>query len=175
VRLAETLAAYERGEINVLINAQLLAEGWNSPRATGLHAPRADGVARVYQQRIGRIMRLHPRKEAGIVVDFVPKGATHNERVVSLHSLSTRTSTARGARHARPAPPLAAPRPAAAHARRRGSCPVTQDVRGASASSSASGSASIRSTSTRTSSATGRRSAGRQIRFDERADVRRRS
>ena len=32
-------------------------------------------------------MRLHPRKEAGIVVDFVPKGATHSERVVSLHSL----------------------------------------------------------------------------------------
>ena len=32
-------------------------------------------------------MRIHPRKEAGIVVDFVPKGATHNERVVSLHSL----------------------------------------------------------------------------------------
>ena len=32
VRLAETLAAYERGEINVLINAMLLAEGWNSPR-----------------------------------------------------------------------------------------------------------------------------------------------
>src|SRR5579871_386777 len=87
VRLAETLAAYERGEINVLINAQLLAEGWNSPRATiCMHlAPTAS--KRVYQQRIGRIMRLHPRKEAGIVVDFVPKGATHNDRVVSLHSL----------------------------------------------------------------------------------------
>src|SRR2546425_3975231 len=42
---------------------------------------------RVYQQRIGRIMRMHPRKEAGIVVDFVPKAATHNKRVVSLHSL----------------------------------------------------------------------------------------
>ena len=42
---------------------------------------------RVYQQRIGRIMRIHPRKEAGIVVDFTPKAATHNERVVSLHSL----------------------------------------------------------------------------------------
>jgi hypothetical protein len=42
---------------------------------------------RVYQQRIGRIMRIHPRKEAGVVVDFVPKAATHNERVVSLHSL----------------------------------------------------------------------------------------
>src|ERR1041384_3453209 len=42
---------------------------------------------RVYQQRIGRIMRLHPRKEAGIVVDFVHRSATHNDRVVSLPSL----------------------------------------------------------------------------------------
>src|ERR671935_39243 len=35
----------------------------------------------------GRTMRLHPRKEAGVVVDFVNKGATHNERVITLHSL----------------------------------------------------------------------------------------
>ncbi|HEY9458314.1 MAG TPA: DEAD/DEAH box helicase family protein, partial [Gaiella sp.] len=85
--LAETLAAYERGEINVLINAQLLAEGWNSPRATVCMHLAPTASKRVYQQRIGRIMRTHPRKEAGIVVDFVPKGATHSERVVSLHSL----------------------------------------------------------------------------------------
>ena len=32
-------------------------------------------------------MRLHPRKEAGVVVDFVQKGATHTDRVVTLHSL----------------------------------------------------------------------------------------
>ncbi len=87
VRLAETLAAYERGEINVLINAMLLAEGWNSPRATVCMHLAPTASKRVYQQRIGRIMRTHPRKEAGIVVDFTPKGATHNERVVSLHSL----------------------------------------------------------------------------------------
>jgi superfamily II DNA or RNA helicase len=87
VRLAETLAAYERGEINVLINAMLLAEGWNSPRATVVMHLAPTASRRVYQQRIGRIMRIHPRKEAGIVVDFVPKAATHNERVVSLHSL----------------------------------------------------------------------------------------
>jgi ribonuclease E len=87
VRLAETLAAYERGEINVLINAMLLAEGWNSPRATVCMHLAPTASRRVYQQRIGRIMRMHPRKEAGVVVDFVPKGATHNERVVSLHSL----------------------------------------------------------------------------------------
>ena len=87
VKLAEILAAYERGEIDILINAMLLAEGWNSPRATVCMHLAPTASRRVYQQRIGRIMRMHPRKEAGVVVDFTPKGATHNERVVSLHSL----------------------------------------------------------------------------------------
>ena len=87
VKLAEILAAYERAEIDVLINAMLLAEGWNSPRATVVMHLAPTASKRVYQQRIGRIMRIHPRKEAGIVVDFTPKAATHNERVVSLHSL----------------------------------------------------------------------------------------
>jgi superfamily II DNA or RNA helicase len=87
VKLAAILAAYERGEIDVLINAMLLAEGWNSPRATVVMHLAPTASKRVYQQRIGRIMRIHPRKEAGIVVDFVPKAATHTERVVSLHSL----------------------------------------------------------------------------------------
>jgi ribonuclease E len=87
VQLAEILASYERGDIDVLINAMLLAEGWNSPRATVVMHLAPTASRRVYQQRVGRIMRIHPRKEAGIVVDFVPKGATHHERVVSLHSL----------------------------------------------------------------------------------------
>ncbi|MGH3132526.1 MAG: DEAD/DEAH box helicase [Gaiellaceae bacterium] len=97
-RLAETLAAYERGEINVLINAQLLAEGWNSPRATVCMHLAPTASRRVYQQRIGRIMRIHPRKEAGVVVDFVPKAATHNERVVSLHALLNADFYREGAR-----------------------------------------------------------------------------
>src|SRR3990172_2009591 len=50
-RLAETLAAYERGEINVLINAMLLAEGWNSPRATVCMHLAPTASRRVYQQR----------------------------------------------------------------------------------------------------------------------------
>jgi superfamily II DNA or RNA helicase len=97
-RLAETLAAYERGEINVLINAQLLAEGWNSPRATVCMHLAPTASRRVYQQRIGRIMRMHPRKEAGIVVDFVAKGSTHNDRVVSLHALLSADFYREGAR-----------------------------------------------------------------------------
>jgi ribonuclease E len=87
LRLAETLAAYERGEINVLVNAQLLAEGWNSPRATVCMHLAPTASRRVYQQRIGRVMRMHARKEAGAVVDFVDAAATHNERTITLHSL----------------------------------------------------------------------------------------
>src|SRR5436309_3835843 len=98
VKLAGTLAAYERGEINVLINAMLLAEGWNSPRATVVMHLAPTASRRVYQQRIGRIMRTHPRKEAGIVVDFVTKAATHNDRVISLHSLLNADFYREGAR-----------------------------------------------------------------------------
>jgi ribonuclease E len=87
LRLAETLAAYERGEINVLINAMLLAEGWNSPRAAVCMHLAPTASRRVYQQRIGRIMRTHPRKEAGVVVDFVDPAATHTERTITLHTL----------------------------------------------------------------------------------------
>jgi ribonuclease E len=86
-QLAETLAAYDRGEINVLVNAQLLAEGWNAPRATVCMHLAPTASRRVYQQRVGRIMRLHRRKEAGIVVDFAEPGAPHTERVITLHSL----------------------------------------------------------------------------------------
>src|SRR5213080_1053024 len=129
VRLAETLAAYERGELNVLINAMLLAEGWNSPRATVVMHLAPTASKRVYQQRIGRIMRTHPRKEAGIVVDFVAKGATHNDRVVSLHSLLDADFYREGAR-VTPAPRRRSQR----RARRRLTpapwlVPVTPDVR----------------------------------------------
>src|ERR1041384_6856986 len=84
---------------------------------------------RVYQQRIGRIMRLHPRKEAGIVVDFVHKSATHNDRVVSLHSLLDADFYREGAR--------VTPAPRRRHQRRARRyltpapwlVPVTPDVR----------------------------------------------
>ena len=87
VKLAEILAAYERGEIDILINAMLLAEGWNSPRATVCMHLAPTASRRVYQQRIGRVMRLAPRKEAGIVIDFVDDAATHNDRTITIHSL----------------------------------------------------------------------------------------
>src|ERR671918_2806262 len=88
--LTRILAAYERGEIDVLVNAQLLAEGWNSPRATVCMHLAPTASKRVYQQRVGRIMRTHPGKEAGIVVDFVHPATKHDDPVVTLHSLLDR-------------------------------------------------------------------------------------
>jgi hypothetical protein len=74
-------------------------------------------------------MRMHPRKEAGIVVDFVNKGATHNDRVISLHSLLGADFYREGAR-VTPAPRRRPNR----RARRKLSpapwlVPVTPDVR----------------------------------------------
>jgi len=88
--LAEILARYERGDIDVLINAQLLAEGWNSPRATVCVHLAPTASKRIYQQRVGRVTRRHPGKEAGLVVDFVHPATKHDDPVVTLHSLLDR-------------------------------------------------------------------------------------
>ncbi len=88
--LTRILAAYERGEIDVLVNAQLLAEGWNSPRATVCMHLAPTASRRIYQQRVGRVTRRNPGKESGIVVDFVHPGMTHDDPVVTLHSLLDR-------------------------------------------------------------------------------------
>ncbi len=88
--LARILAEYERGTIDVLINAQLLAEGWNSPRATVCMHLAPTASKRIYQQRVGRVTRRHPGKEAGIVIDFVHPATKHDDPVVTLHSLLDR-------------------------------------------------------------------------------------
>jgi ribonuclease E len=88
--LTRVLAAYERGEIDVLINAQLLAEGWNSPRATVCMHLAPTASKRIYQQRVGRVTRRTPGKESGIVVDFVHPATPNDDPVVTLHSLLDR-------------------------------------------------------------------------------------
>src|SRR4051794_25711438 len=88
--LAQILARYEAGDIDVLVNAQLLAEGWNSPRATVCMHLAPTASKRIYQQRVGRVTRRHLGKEAGIVVDFVHPATKHDDPVVTLHSLLDR-------------------------------------------------------------------------------------
>src|SRR5207244_11062646 len=64
--------------------------GWNSPRATACgHLP-PTASKRIYQQRVGRVTRRHPGKEAGLVVDFVHPATKNDDPVVTLHSLLDR-------------------------------------------------------------------------------------
>jgi superfamily II DNA or RNA helicase len=59
--LAEILAAFERGEVDVLCNAMLLAEGWNPPRATICMHLRRPPPARLSAAR----RPSHPRAPPG--------------------------------------------------------------------------------------------------------------
>src|SRR4051794_19883825 len=68
----------------------LLAEGWNSPRATVCMHLAPTASKRIYQQRVGRVTRRNPGKEAGIVVDFVHPATTHDEPIITLHKLLDR-------------------------------------------------------------------------------------
>ena len=153
-QLARILADYESGKIDVLVNAQLLAEGWNSPRATiCMHlAPTAS--KRIYQQRVGRVTRRHPGKEAGIVVDFVHPATKHDDPVVTLHSLLDRDVYRGGAIVVGP---VRRGRGRRVRVERR-VLPVTPIPSGAHRYSSASCGGSRSSTSTTASSTCGRRS-----------------
>src|SRR5438477_2036167 len=89
-QLARILADYDPGKIDVLVNAQLLADGLNTPRATACVHLAPTASKRIYQQRVGRVTRRHPGKEAGLVVDFVHPATKNDDPVVTLHSLLDR-------------------------------------------------------------------------------------
>ena len=110
VKLAEILAAYERAEIDVLVNAMLLAEGWNSPRATDRHAPRADRV----EARLPAADRPHharPSAQGGGRRHRLHAEGSDAQRARRLAALAARRRLLprRRARHPRSAPAHAAP------------------------------------------------------------------
>lgn len=73
---AEVLAAFDRGEYNVLCNSMLLTEGWDCPSVDCIVVLRPTKVRSLYCQMIGRGTRLHPGKESLLVLDFL----WHTER-----------------------------------------------------------------------------------------------
>ena len=73
---AEVLAAFDRGEYNVLCNSMLLTEGWDCPSVDCIVVLRPTKVRSLYCQMIGRGTRLHPGKEYLLVLDFL----WHTER-----------------------------------------------------------------------------------------------
>lgn len=68
---AEVLAAFERGEYNVLCNSMLLTEGWDCPAVDCIVVLRPTKVRSLYCQMVGRGTRLNPGKEHLLLLDFL--------------------------------------------------------------------------------------------------------
>lgn len=73
---ADILAAFDRGEYNVLCNSMLLTEGWDCPSVNCVVVLRPTKVRSLYSQMVGRGTRLFPGKTDLLLLDFL----WHTER-----------------------------------------------------------------------------------------------
>lgn len=80
-----TLAAYSRGDIDVLANCAVLTEGYDEPRTDCIIVARPTRSRALYVQMVGRGTRRHPDKTDCLVLDVV--GATAEHNLVTIPSL----------------------------------------------------------------------------------------
>lgn len=71
--LSRILRAFGEEKLDVLCNADLLTEGWDEVRASVVMHLAPTTSERVFVQRLGRVMRPAPGKEA-VSVEFLPAG-----------------------------------------------------------------------------------------------------
>ena len=67
----EILKDFENGKYNVLCNAMLLIEGWDCPSVDCIVVLRPTKIRSLYQQMVGRGMRLYPGKDKLLLLDFL--------------------------------------------------------------------------------------------------------
>lgn len=67
----QILADFEAGEYDVLCNSMLLTEGWDCPAVDTIVVLRPTKVRSLYQQMVGRGMRLSPGKKELLLLDFL--------------------------------------------------------------------------------------------------------
>ena len=68
---SKILAEFENGMYDVLCNSMLLTEGWDCPSVDCIVVLRPTKVRSLYQQMVGRGMRLFPGKENLLLLDFL--------------------------------------------------------------------------------------------------------
>ncbi len=68
---SEVLADFEAGKYDVLCNAMLLTEGWDCPSVDCIVVLRPTKIRSLYQQMVGRGMRLSPGKTELLLLDFL--------------------------------------------------------------------------------------------------------
>lgn len=71
----EILAAFRRGELEVLTNCALFTEGVDLPDISCIHQVRPTKSDGLYLQMVGRGLRLHPGKEDCLILDYAPADA----------------------------------------------------------------------------------------------------
>lgn len=75
---AEVLRGFENGRYDVLCNSMLLTEGWDCPAVDCVVVLRPTKVRSLYQQMVGRGMRLFPGKEHLLLLDFLWMSERHD-------------------------------------------------------------------------------------------------
>lgn len=74
----EVLRDFESGRYDVLCNSMLLTEGWDCPSVDCVVVLRPTKVRSLYQQMVGRGMRLHPGKDHLLLLDFLWLSERHD-------------------------------------------------------------------------------------------------
>lgn len=75
---AEILKDFEQGRYRLLCNSMLLTEGWDCPSVDCVVVLRPTKVRSLYQQMVGRGMRLSPGKKDLLLLDFLWLTETHS-------------------------------------------------------------------------------------------------
>lgn len=75
---AQVLADFESGKYDVLCNSMLLTEGWDCPSVDCIVILRPTKIRSLYQQMVGRGMRLSPGKDHLLLLDFLWMTARHD-------------------------------------------------------------------------------------------------
>lgn len=84
-RRRDLIAAFRRGEVDVLCNVGLFTEGTDLPSVSCVILGRPTSSGTLYQQMVGRGLRLHPGKSDCIILDVT--GVTGRHRLATLASL----------------------------------------------------------------------------------------
>lgn len=75
---SEILSDFESGKYDVLCNSMLLTEGWDCPSVDCIVILRPTRVRALYQQMVGRGMRLSPGKDHLLLLDFLWLSERHD-------------------------------------------------------------------------------------------------
>ena len=67
----EVIDLFEKGELDIIINAMLLTEGWDCPSVDCVINLRPTKSKGLYIQMIGRSLRLFPGKDRACILDFL--------------------------------------------------------------------------------------------------------